>query len=72
MKVYELHSPRDNFYGYDEPRSLKEIVALATSMGLDMVKCHIPEGLTPYEDQHPNKAVIFDARSEDVIMVEKG
>ena len=40
-------------------------------MGLDMVECFIPDGLNTYELQHPNKAVIFDVRSEDVILIEK-
>jgi len=71
MKVYDLHSPKDKFYGCDDPQSFEDINILAESMGLDMVKCFIPDGLNPYEEKHPNKAVIFDVRSEDVIMIEK-
>lgn len=71
---YDLHSPKDKFYGCDEdeePRSLKDVRTLAMSMGLDMIKCYIPDGLNSYEEQHPDKAVIFDVRSEDVVMIEK-
>lgn len=71
MKIFELHSPKDKFYGYDEPQSFEETMVLAKSMGLDMIQCFIPDGLNSYEEQNPNKAVIFDVRSEDVIMVEK-
>lgn len=49
----------------------EETMVLAKSMGLDMIQCFIPDGLNSYEEQNPNKAVIFDVRSEDVIMVEK-
>jgi hypothetical protein len=62
----------DNFWGdSDEPQSLKDIITLAKSMGLDMVHCFIPDGLGSYEEKHRTKAVIFDVRSEDVIMIEK-
>jgi hypothetical protein len=70
-KVYELHSPRDKYYGSEEPQSIEDIGILARSMGLDMIECSIPNGLNSYEEQHPNKAVVFDVRSEDVIMTEK-
>jgi hypothetical protein len=69
-KVYDLHSPRHNFYGCEEPQSLKDIEALAESMELNMTDFFISDGLNSYEDQHPNKAVIFDVRSEDVIKIE--
>jgi hypothetical protein len=36
-----------------------------------MIECFIPDGLNCYEVQHPNKAVIFNVSSEDVIMIEK-
>jgi len=68
---YNLHSPKDKFYGYDESRSLEDIKTLAKTYGLDMTECFIPDGLNSYEYKYPDKAVIFDVRSEDVIMVEK-
>jgi hypothetical protein len=71
MEVYDLHSPKDKFYGFEEPQSLKSTTAQAESKGLDMVKHFIPNGLNHYEEQHPDKAVIYDVTSEDVVMVEK-
>ena len=70
--IYNLHSPRDSFYGNDEPQSLEDVVALSKSMGLDMIECFIPDGLNSFETEHSDKAVIFDVRSEDVTMIEKG
>jgi hypothetical protein len=67
---YNLHSPRDKFFGCDEPQSLNYLISLANSMGLDMKKIFIPDGLNPYEEKYPDKAVIFDVRSEDVLMIE--
>jgi hypothetical protein len=67
MLSYNLHSSKNGFYGFDEPKSLKDIGDLAKSMGLDMVECSIPDGLNTYEDQHPDKAVVFDVSSEDVV-----
>jgi len=70
--IYKLHSPKDGFYEEDEPQSLDDIVALSKSMGLNMVDRFIPDGLNSFEIEHPDKAVIFDVRSEDVIMIEEG
>jgi len=71
MKIYDLHSPKDKFYGFEEPKSLKSITAHAESMGLNMINHFIPNGLNSYEEQHHQKAVIYDVTSEDVIMIEK-
>jgi hypothetical protein len=70
MKLYSLHSPKDGFYGCDS-QSLESTKILAKFMGLDMIRCLIPNGLNTYEEQHPDKAVIFDVSSEDVVMVQK-
>jgi hypothetical protein len=71
MKIYNLHSPRNKFWGCEEPQSFKDIIVLAKSMGLNMIEHFIPDGLNSYEEQHRDKAVIFDVTSEDLIMVEK-
>lgn len=71
MKVFNLHSPKDKFYGCEEPQTIEDVIILSTSMGLEMIKNFIPDGLNSYEKEHPDKAVIFDVRSEDVIMIEK-
>jgi sugar phosphate isomerase/epimerase len=70
LKVYELHSPRHKFFGSNEPECIKKVCALAKSMGLNMMNEFIPDGLNTYENNYPDKAVIFDVRSEDVIMIE--
>lgn len=67
---YNLHSPRDEFYGYDNPMPLQRIVALSKTFGLHMRKEYMPGGLNKFEGMNPDRAVIFDVRSEDVIMVE--
>lgn len=72
MKVYNLHSSQNHFFGLDNPGTLKSMLDLAASLGLSMIEKSIPDGLNSYEDRYPNKAVIFDVRSEDVVMVEEG
>lgn len=69
--MYKLHSPADQYYGSENPLSLEKVCILAKSMGLDMVEKFIPDGLNTFEDQHPDKAVIFDVRSEDVVWIER-
>jgi hypothetical protein len=69
--VFELHSPRDHYFSEDlEPMTLKEVIATANFMGLNMTERNIPDGLNKFEENNPTKAVIFDVRSEDVVMIE--
>lgn len=70
--LYQLHSPRDHFYGDADSRPLPSVINLAKYLGLNMVERHIPDGLNSFEERNPNKAVIFDVASEDVVMVEEG
>lgn len=70
LSVYSLHSPKDKYYGEDEGLPLRDVLAQATEFGLTMVDRAIPDGLNKFEEQNPDRAVIFDIRSEDVVMVE--
>lgn len=68
---YDLHCARYRFFGFEEPQTQSIIMAYVKNLKLNMIKKFIPDGLNKYEEQNPTKAVIFDVRSEDVIMVEK-
>lgn len=67
---YDLHCTRYRFFGFEEPQTQSIIMAYVKNLKLNMIKKFIPDGLNKYEEQNPTKAVIFDVRSEDVIMVE--
>jgi len=69
--IYDLHSPRHNYWGSATGPQTKEVViAKAQALGLTMKKCRLPDGLNDYEEQHPDRAVIFNVGSEDVALVE--
>jgi hypothetical protein len=70
MKKYELHSPKHDFFGKENPQSLEDVLDHARSLGLNMTRHFIPDGLNTFEEQNPKKAVIFNVENEDVVMVE--
>jgi hypothetical protein len=72
-KVYQLHIGAEDYYGEGEDGVLfATALRRATKRGYAMVKVFCADGLNPLQEKHPNVAVIFDVRSEDVVAVQTG
>lgn len=73
MKKFSTHIPTQDYWGPEEPMTLKEILALGKSKGVlfQVLDTPVPDGLNSYEESYPDNAVIFDVETEDLVAVEQ-
>ena len=72
MKV-DIHIPQQEFWGSAQPMTLKRALALGTRKNVvfRVLDTPVPDGLNNYEATHPDRAVLFDVETEDLIAVEE-
>lgn len=70
---YDVHIPSQDFWGSDDLMTLEQAVAFGISKGIQfrILDSPVVNGLGNYETDHPDKAVLFDVETEDLIAVEE-